>query len=55
MCKYNIKGPFLILIQDMYQILLYSIKTENGLSGSFETKIGVKQGCVLSPQFFLYI
>ena len=56
MCKYNIKGQFLNIIQDMYQILLYSIKTENGLSGSFETKIGVKQGYVLSPTLFsLYL
>ena len=45
MCNYNIKRPFLNIIQDMYQILLSSIKTANGMSGSFETKIGVKQGC----------
>ena len=52
MSKYNIKGPFLNIAKDMYQKLIYSIKTENVLSNSFETKIGVKQGCVLSTTFF---
>ena len=56
MSKYNIKGPFLNIVKDMYQKLIYSIKTENVLSNSFETKIGVKQGCVLSTTFFsLYL
>ena len=50
------KGPFLNIIRDMYQKLIYSIKTEHSLSSSFETKIGVKQGCVLSPTLFsLYL
>ena len=53
MSKYNIKGPFLNIVRDMYQKLIYSIKTENVLSNSFETKIGVKQGCVLSTTFFI--
>ena len=40
----------------MYASLLYSVKTEHGLSPSFETKIGVKQGCILSPTLFsLYL
>ena len=40
----------------MYSSLLYSVKTEHGLSPSFETKIGVKQGCILGPTLFsLYL
>ena len=40
----------------MYSSLLYSVKTEHGLSPSFETKIGVKQRCILSPTLFsLYL
>ena len=37
----------LISVKDMYQTLLYFIKTENALSNSSETKIWVKQGCAL--------
>ena len=56
MSKYNIKGPFLNIVKDMYQKLIYSIKTENVLSNSFEIKIGVKLDCVLSTTFFsLYL
>ena len=56
MSKYNIKGPFLNIVQDMYRNLTYCIKTDDGLSSSFETKIGVKQCCVLSPALFsLYL
>ena len=40
----------------MYKKLIYSIKTDTVLSNSFETKIGVKQSCVLSTTFFsLYL
>ena len=44
------------IVKDMYQKLIYSIKAENVLSNTFETKIGVKQGCVLSTTVFsLYL
>ena len=37
-------------------MITYSIKTDHSLSISFETKIGVKQGRVLSPTLFsLYL
>ena len=40
----------------MYASLLYSVRTEHDLSPSFETKIGVKRGCILSPTLFsLYL
>ena len=54
--KFNVRGHFLNILKDMYSSLLYSVKTEHGLSPSFETKIGVKQGCILSPTIFsLYL
>ena len=54
--KFNVRGHFLNILKDMYSSLLYSVKTEHGLSPSFETKIGVKQGCILSPTLFsLYL
>ena len=55
MSKYNIRGPFLNIIQDMYQKLIYSIKTEHSLSSSFETKIGVKRGLCFKPHTFFLI
>ena len=36
----------------MYASLLYSVKKEHGLSPSFETKIRVKHGCILSHIIF---
>ena len=52
MYKYNIKGPFLNILKDMYASLSCCVKTQSGLGASFETKIGVKQGCILSPTLF---
>lgn len=54
--QYNVTGPFLNIIKDMYNSLLCSVKIGNNLSESFSTKTGVKQGCILSPTLFsLYI
>ena len=50
--KYNIRGPFLNILKDMYASLVCCVKTDAGLSSSFDTKIGVKQGCILSPTLF---
>ena len=36
----------------MYASLVCCVKTDAGLSSSFDTKIGVKQGCILSPTLF---
>ena len=36
----------------MYSSVLFSVKCDTKLTDSFETKVGVKQGCVLSPIFF---
>jgi hypothetical protein len=46
----NVCGNYLHTIRDMYSEVLYSIKLENGLTPAFSTKVGVKQGCVLSPK-----
>jgi hypothetical protein len=36
----------------MYRSVSYSVKLTNGLTNPFHTKLGVKQGCVLSPALF---
>ena len=41
----------------MYRSVSFAVKCDNKLTDSFETTVGVKQGCVLSPIFlniFLY-
>ena len=51
--KNDFKRHFLLVeIQNGFT-LIYSIKTENVLSNSFETRIVVKQGYVLSTTFFV--
>jgi hypothetical protein len=50
--KIGIGGLFLNAIKDMYEKVYLRIKTDNGLTESFEAQIGVKQGCVLSPILF---
>ena len=48
----GIGGQFLKVIRNMYSSVLFSVKCDTKLTDSFETKVGVKQGCVLSPIFF---
>jgi hypothetical protein len=50
--RYNIRGHFLNIIEDMYNDVSFSIMLANGITQPFQTSIGVKQGCVLSPTFF---
>ena len=50
--KMNIGGNFMALIRDMYADVKYSIKIDGGITRHFDSSIGVKQGCVLSPPFF---
>ena len=48
----NIGGSFMALVRDMYAQVQYSIKIDGGITRAFDSSIGVKQGCVLSPPFF---
>lgn len=48
----GIGGQFLKVIKNMYSSVLFSVKCGTKLTDSFETNVGVKQGCVLSPIFF---
>ena len=50
--RYNIRGNFLNIIEDMYNDVSFSIRLANGITQPFQTSIGVKQGCVLSQTFF---
>ena len=53
---YNINGLFLNIIEDMYNGLICSVKTREGLSVNFNTNVAVKHGCILSPTLFsLYL
>jgi hypothetical protein len=48
----NIGGNFLKTLQNMYNEVFYCIKLENGMTPTFLSNVGVKQGCVLSPILF---
>ena len=39
----------------MYENVITSIKTKDGESDSFEVKVGVHQGSVLSPLLFIIV
>ena len=48
----GIKGNLLKLFQDMYSDANYIIKADGNFSAPIASKIGVKQGCNLSPLLF---
>lgn len=50
--KADIGGNFLKIIQNMYKEVHFQVKLSSGLTESFASKVGVKQGCVLSPTLF---
>ena len=50
--KYDIGGPFGKIIKSLYDNTHVSIKLSGGITPSFKTTIGVRQGCVLSPTLF---
>ena len=49
MLQLNITGQFYNIIKSMYSQCEYCVKTEEGLSDSFISDNGLKQGCNLSP------
>lgn len=52
----GINRNFLNIMEDMYREVKYSIKMEEGISDELNSKVGLKQGCILSPSLFsLYI
>jgi len=52
----GISGRFFDMLKSLYSQSAASVKTNIGLSENFPVKIGVRQGCVLSPSLFnLYI
>ena len=50
--QYKIGGNFLKILQNLYTDNKVFIKLDHGLTKSFTTKIGVKQGCSFSPFLF---
>ena len=52
----GIRGKMLIALKAYYANVKECVKTHEGLTESFESGLGVKQGCPLSPTLFgLYI
>lgn len=53
--RYNIRGNFLNILENMYKNVSFSVKLQDGLTDTFQTSIGVKQGCVLSSIYVFFI
>ncbi len=45
-------GHFLNIIRNMYSLVSFAIKHDGKVTDTFNTTVGVKQGCILSPMFF---
>ena len=41
------------LIMEVYSNVKATIRTDEGLTDFFQCKLGVKQGCILSPRLFV--
>ena len=52
---YGVPKKIISLIQCTYQDMSFRIAHAGRLSKSFEVKTGVRQGCLLSPFFFLLV
>lgn len=50
--NYNVKGQLLDNIRAFYYNCTCVVRTREGLSDTFKTTTGVRQGCVLSPLLF---
>ena len=47
-------GKLSILCKNMYSSVKACVKTESGVTPCFDTSSGVRQGCILSPVFFIF-
>ena len=50
--KYGISGKFMTLVKSMYEQVKSFVKSKSGLTYFFKYKLGVRQGCLLSPVLF---
>ena len=50
--KMGIGGSFAKIVKNMYDKSLIQVNVQNHLTNPFHDNIGVKQGCVLSPNLF---
>ena len=50
--SYNVDKRFIRLLRNIYSSSSLAVKTQNGRSRIFESKVGLKQGCNLSPLLF---
>jgi hypothetical protein len=48
----EIPDDFIAAVQSYYESVQLRVKTEEGFSDPFESEVGVKQGCPLSPTLF---
>ena len=46
-------GKMLMLIREIYSNVKATVKTDKGLYKFFDCKIGLRQGCLLSPELFI--
>lgn len=53
--RYNIRGNFFNILENMYKNVSFSVKLQDGLTDTFQTSIGVKKGCVLSSIYVFFI
>lgn len=50
--KMGITSKYLNLLNSIYSDVQYSVKLSTGITESFASNVGVKQGCILSPLLF---
>ena len=54
--RYNIRGCFYNILENMHNNVTFSVNLSDGLTDTFKSSIGVKQGCILIHNIFsLYI
>ena len=51
--KSGMHGKKLQLIIKVYSDVKATVRTDEGLTDFFECKLGVRQGCMLSPRLFI--